>query len=558
MTDDPEALLRSFIELRTETEWVEFKESSVDFEYIGKYVSALSNEANLNGKPHGWLIFGVTDRYPRRIVGTNYCQTPPGLDRLKRSISQHTNHGFTFEAIYEVPTSEGRVVMFQIPPATRGIPTEWKSRLYGRVHESLEPLTVSEIQRIRDQDATLDWSARICETATLSDLDPAAIAFARQKYKDKHPELVGEVDEWTDIEFLNRVKISIDGKITTTAIILLGKPESAHHISPAIAHITWVLIDKEGSEKDYAHFSIPMVLAVDRVYARIRNLTYRHISGETLFPFEISQYDPWVIREALHNCIAHQDYQQASRITITEGDDFILFTNRGEFLPGTIEVAIERDSPPEFYRNRFLAEAMVELMMIDTIGSGIRRMYRKQRERNFPLPDYDLNKHSIVRVGIIGRVIDERYTRMLIRRKDLSLVDVIALDKVQKGLPLQETEFKSLKSKDLIEGRRPKLYISAKVAAETEAQVDYIRNRSFDKQHFKDLIVEYLKKFKESDRAAIDRLLLDKVSDAQTEEQKRYFIKNLLQEMRREGTIIATGGKKYAKWTLAKSPQRKG
>jgi ATP-dependent DNA helicase RecG len=558
MTADLETLLRDLMELRTETEWVEFKETSEDFEHIGKYVSALSNEANLNGKTHGWLIFGVTDRYPRRIVGTNYCETPPGLDKLKRNIAQHTNHGFTVEAIHEVITPEGRVVMFQIPPATRGIPTDWKGRLYGRVYDSLEPLTVSEIQRIRDQDATLDWSARICETATISDLDPAAIAFAREKYKEKHPELAGEVDEWDNIEFLNRAKICINGNITTTAIILLGKPESAHHLSPAIAHIVWVLIDKAGTEKDYGHFTIPMVLAVDRVYARIRNLTYRHISGETLFPFEISQYDPWVIREALHNCIAHQDYQQSSRITITEGDDFILFTNRGDFLPGTIEAAIERDSPPEFYRNRFLAEAMVELKMIDTIGSGIRRMYRKQRDRNFPLPDYDLGKPGVIRVRIIGTVIDEKYTRMLIRRKDLSLTDVIALDKVQKGLPIEETEFKSLKSMDLIEGRRPKLFISAKVAAETGAQVDYIRNRSFDKQHFKDLIIEFLRKFKEVDRAAIDRLLLDKVSDAQTDDQKRFFIKNLLQEMRREGMITAIGGKRYARWTLAKPPQKRG
>ena len=86
--------------------------------------------------------------------------------------------------------------------------------------------------------------------------------------------------------------------------------------------------------------------------------------------------------------------------------------------------------PPDRYRNPFLASAMVELKMIDTIGSGIKRMFRVQRDRNFPMPDYDLDEEGVVRVTIPGRVIDERYTRMLIERKDLTLMDVIALDKV--------------------------------------------------------------------------------------------------------------------------------
>jgi ATP-dependent DNA helicase RecG len=558
MAEDLLVILHELMNLPTETEWVEFKEAKTffDFEDIGRYVSALSNEANLNERPEGWLIFGVTDKPPRKIVGSHFNEKPPGLEKLKKKISQHTNHQFSFASIDELPTEEGRVVMFRIPPATRGIPTEWKGLVCGRIHDSLGQLALHKIEKIRDQSANLDWSARICEKATLADLDPDAIAFAREKYKEKHPELAEEVDAWDDSEFLNRMKVCINGQITNTAIILLGKTEAAHYLSPAIAHIAWVLIDKDNTERDYAHFHVPMILAVDHVYTKIRNLTYRYITNETLFPLEVSQYDPWVIREALHNCIAHQDYQKSSRITVTEREDSILFTNRGDFLPGTVEMAIERDSPPEFYRNRFLADAMVELKMIDTIGSGIRRMFKKQRERNFPMPDYDLTTQGVVRVRIIGKVIDEKYTRMLIRRKDLTLMDVVALDKVQKGRLLLDAEFKSLKSKNLVEGRRPKLYVSERVATETGTRVDYIRKRSFNKQHFKDMIVEYLKKFKEADKNTIEDLLMDKVSEAQSEDQKRHFIKNLLQEMRKEGTIATSGGKKYAKWVLAVSPRK--
>ena len=560
MAEDVLTILHELMDLPTETEWVEFKEAKTffDFEDIGRYVSAISNEANLNERPDGWLIFGVTDKPPRKIVGSHFNETPPGLEKLKRKISLQTNHQFTFLSIHELHTPEGRVVMFKIPPATRGIPTEWKGTIYGRIHESLGQLSLHKIQRIRDQVANLDWSAHICGKAKINDLDSDALVFARQEYKKKFPKLVEEVNSWDDAEFLNRAKLCIEGKITNAAIILLGKSESEHYLSPATPQITWILKDESGVEKDYAHFGAPLILAVNGVFSKIRNLTYRHISDETLFPLEISQYDPWVIRETLHNCIAHQDYSQGARISVVERSDSLLFTNRGDFIPGSIESLLIHDSPPDRYRNPFLAQAMVNLNMIDTIGSGIKRMFRLQRERNFPLPDYDLlSEPGKVNVKITGKVIDPKYTRMLIKRKDLGMLDVIALDKVQKGYHLSDAEFASLKSKKLIEGRRPNLYVSEKVAAETDTRVDYIRKRSFDKQHFKDMVIEYLKKFHEADRNTIEDLLLDKVSDALTGEQKHLFIKNLLQDMRKEGTIHTTGSKTFgAIWMLTEPPKK--
>ena len=166
-----------------------------------------------------------------------------------------------------------------------------------------------------------------------------------------------------------------------------------------------------------------MILAVDQVFARIRNLKYRYLPDASLFPTEITQYDPWVIRETPHNCIAHQDYSQGGRINVVEEPESLFFTNLGDFIPGSVEEVIRRDAPPELYRNRFLAEAMVNLNMIDTIGSGIKRMFTKQRQRYFPLPDYDLSEPGRVKVRIIGKLIDEKYTRMLMQRTDLDLMD---------------------------------------------------------------------------------------------------------------------------------------
>jgi ATP-dependent DNA helicase RecG len=303
-----------------------------------------------------------------------------------------------------------------------------------------------------------------------------------------------------------------------------------------------VLKDEKGQEKDYEHFGPPLILAVDRIFAKVRNNTYRYLPNSTLFPVEITQYDPWVIREVLHNAIAHQDYAKGGHINVVEEPDSLLFTNLGDFLPGSVQEVIRLDSPPELYRNRLLAEAMVSFNMIDTIGSGIKRIFTKQRERSFPLPDYDLSEAGRVKVRVFGKVLDERYTRMLIEKADLDLWDVIALDKVQKKQSLAHEEFLSLKKKRLVEGRRPNLYVSASVAAATETKADYIKKRAFDKQHYRKLVEEYLAKFGRAKRSDFDRLLLDKISDALRQEQKKHFVTNLLQEMRRAGIIQPVGG----------------
>jgi ATP-dependent DNA helicase RecG len=283
---------------------------------------------------------------------------------------------------------------------------------------------------------------------------------------------------------LNKANVCIGGKVTRSALLLLGKPESAHLLSPAQARITWVLRDEKKQEKDYRHFDPPLILAGDNLLQRIRNLTIRQLPSGTLFPLEVTQYDPWVMRETLHNCIAHQDYGMGGRCNVVETPDTLLFTNLGSFIPGTLEEMIRSDAPPEIYRNPFLAQAMVNLNMIDTIGSGIKRMFTRQWERSFPMPDYELDDPKKVAVRLTGQVLDENYTRLLLSQAELELIDVIALDKVQKKRAIDEQSFKRLKARKLIEGRRPNLFVSAKIAAATGDKAGYIKNRAFDKQHY--------------------------------------------------------------------------
>jgi len=543
--------LDELIALPKETEWLEFKEASRAFHFdkIGKYFSALANEANLKGKDCGWLVFGVRDR-DRKILGTQYRHERTHLDGLKSEIANETTGRATFTEIHELHLPEGRVIMFQIPAAPQGIPVAWKGHYYGREGESINALSLQEIEQIRNQIKNEDWSARICPEATIADLNPEAILKARREYKQKYRAKADEVDEWDDQIFLNKAKVTKQGSITRTAIILLGKEESEHFISPSVARITWVLRDENDLERDYEHFGPPFIISPEKVFAKIRNLKYRYLPDETLFPTEISQYDPWVIREALHNCIAHQDYELKGKVNLVEKPDELVFSNVGSFIPGDVETVIMQDSPPEIYRNPFLAHAMVNLNMIDTIGSGIKKMFQTQRERFFPLPDYDLAQPQRVSVRIQGRILNEDYTRLLIRNRDIDLQTVMLLDRVQKQIPLSKEEHRFLKSRRLVEGRYPNLFVSSRIAAGAEEKAKYIRYRGFDKKYYQDMIIEFIRKNGSASRKEIDELILGKLPEILTEIQKKTKVNNMLAEMSRKSIVVNSGNRKYSRWVL--------
>ena len=343
--------------------------------------------------------------------------------------------------------------------------------------------------------------------------------------------------------------------MTNAALLLLGRPESSALLVPAVARISWVLKDGHNRELDYEHIEPPFLLAGDRLLQRIRNLTVRTLPNGTLFPQEFTQYDPWVIREALHNSIAHQDYRLRGRIVVVEFPDRILLTNVGDFLPGDVATVIRQDAPQALYRNPFLARAMVELNLIDTQGGGIKRMFDTQKKRSFPLPDYDLTETetSRVTVSLHGRILDERYTRLLLERTDLDLDRAMLLDRVQKGLPISREEHRRLKAEGLIEGRYPNLMVAGLVAKATGEAGRHIRERGFDKQYYLDLIVALVREHGPVSRKEIDQALIPKLPDRLTDVQKRWKVQNLMQVLRRSGQIVNRGTRTQSAWILAKA-----
>ena len=547
---------------RWEYEIVEFKEakSNYDTDKIGRYFSAISNEANLRQQQYGWLVFGVSEKGKiRHIVGSSYKKGEKTLlERFKYEISRDTTNGMTFYDIIEMfPVVDGttkRVLMFKIPAAATGIPTDWKTNYYERSGESLVPLKQYKIDAIRSQERK-DWSKQVLDKAIIEHLDKAAICLARKKYKEKmnQEHIAEEVDAMSDEQFLTKIKLMIGGKITNAGMLLLGNADYDYLFNSAPS-IMWRLYGSDGIDKDYAIFKIPFIDVVDKVFAKVRNLTYRYMPNQlTLFPMETEQYNSWLMRELLNNCIAHTNYQLGGRIYVNEFEDKIKFTNPGDFIPQKVENVLEVSYNPPFYRNQLLAEAMASFHMIDTATLGIRRAYNIQKAKYFPMPDYNVATGTQVEVTVYGKSLNDNYMHILYDHQDLDLQTVFLLDRVQKGLSIEKADAEKLRASKLVEGRLNSLYLSASAAKSIDEAANYIKNKGFDDKYYKDLIVEYLKQYERAKKREIRDLLWDKLPNALSDTQKENKIRNILSSMKKQN-IIDTDSPNQQKscWILKK------
>lgn len=533
-------------------DWKEMKNLKNSFnghegEDVMSYVSGI---ANMEG---GVLVIGVVDQ-TMDIVGTDLSQfnldTSSAVYRIKENCTNVSSEGLNID---EYITSDTHKVVWviHIPKHLPRKPVYAHKKAWQRIKDNLVLLTPEREAAILSEGLLQqDWTATILPDASIDDLDPAAILKAREKYKEVHPKKEKEVDAWDDKTFLNKAHITIKDKITIAAIILLGREESEHYLLPAVCKVRWSLKNEKSENLDFKVFSIPMILAIEDIGRQIRNTSYEFTISGNIFPEKMLRYDEFTLREPLNNAIAHQDYDKGARIEVIEYEnDHLVFRNHGEFLPESVEKVVLDDSPESIYRNPFLVEAMRNVHMVDTEGGGIKKLYEQQKKRFFPMPEYDTSNGKVT-VGIEGKVIDEQFARILVSVPELSMSDLILLDKVQKQKRLTDEEVKYLRKKKFIEGRKNNLFLSKNITRSTGnvgLKSTYVKNKSFDDEYFRRLIVQYIQKFGSASRAEIVMLLKEKLSDALTDTQKENKITNLLSYLRIHN-VIKTNGKK--RWVL--------
>ncbi len=262
------------------------------------------------------------------------------------------------------------------------------------------------------------------------------------------------------------------------------------------------------------------------------------------------QYDNYILRELINNCVVHQNYKLHGIINVMEFKDKLIITNEGNFIPETVENVLKDVFSSPYYRNQFLANAMVNLNMIDTVGSGIRRIYNIQKEKYFHMPDYDLSKENRVKVTLYGKIIDENYSRLLFEKTNLDIDKIMLLDRVQKKYSITKEQSNYLKKDNLIEGKYPNIYISSNIAKITNKELDYIESKGLDNTYYKDYIYEYIKKFGSATRQQINDLIMPKLPSKLSAKQLDNKVRYLLRKLKEENKIINVGSDKLPKWII--------
>lgn len=531
-------LLQQQINLyKKENRHLEFKSNHLDSERLGRYISALSNGACLDNKDNGYLYFGVEDG-TLELKGTTYDASrtkAKGNQDLEIYLRQYVSPKIDFK-IEAFKDEDGKRFVVFIIPAAKEEPTCFMGTPYVRVDSS-----VADMRPYTDWMRTIynsrkDWSAEIVPEATVEDLDRKAIQVALDGFCERFPNKAENARKWDIKTFLDKAKLTIDGRITRTALLLLGKEEAAHYLNH-IAQIVWRL--REGDENAGDILTTPFLLSTTKLMEHIRNYRMKIFPNNSLIPVEIWKYDTRTILEGLHNCILHQDYLRNERIVVTEESEQLLFENAGSFYDGTYTDYIEGKKTPKKYRNPFLAQAMVNLRMIDTQGYGIHEMFESQKKRYLPMPDYDLSDTENVRLVVPGHVIDKDYSLLLMEKANLDITTVFLLDRVQKGKGIPDNAIAKLRKEKLIEGRKGSLFIGKRVATATHQEAEYIDLKGFDDQYYRDLIVKALSEHDNLKRADFDKLLLSKLPKSLNPKQKTNKIDRLLRSLRSNGKIFA-------------------
>jgi ATP-dependent DNA helicase RecG len=495
------------------------------------YVSAL---ANMEG---GVLIIGVEDQ-TLAVSGIQdfHDYTPEKLKfRLVELCVNLPSEGLWIEERL-ASDSGARIWLIHSPKHAARNPVLAHGKAWQRVGDSLVELRAERREAIlREAMAGEDWSAVVVPEATLDDLNEAAMIKAREQYTAKHQreKWANEIAQWSDSQFLDKARLAHHGQLTRAALLLLGKAERAITLlSPSPAEITWKLPDERVAE----HFHPPFLLTTTQVADRIRNPNIKLFPSNELLAVEMPRYDPRLLLEALHNAVAHQDYEHAGRIVVEEWVGRLRITNRGGFIEGKPEDYFLEDRTPERYRNDRLTKAMNLIGMIDKSGFGIRDMVKTQRRRFLPMPDYEGSTELKTVFNIHGQAIDENYTQLLMTQQELPLEHALWLDRVQKKLALETAHITELRKAKLIEGRKPNFFVSVSVAQSTGAETEYVLNKGFGDDECKDWIIRRLK-VSPATGAELAKVILGKLPAVLSQKEKETKIKNLRTALRLRGYL---------------------
>ena len=527
-----------------ENERLEFKEArqQFDFSTLLEYCIALANEGG------GTLVLGVTNKRPRRIVGSSAF---PSIAKITAAIHDSLK---TRVDVEEIRHPDGRVVVFHIPSRPLGTPLQYRGRYLMRSAERLVAMTQEQLQKIFAE-ARGDFTSEICHGATFGDLDSEAIARFRASWVRKSGnEHLRALDP---AHLLSDAGLIVDGAITIAALILLGSERAMlRHLPQAEVIFEWRQRDTVAYD-DRRELRRGAFLFLDELWELVNLRNTRQHFRDGLFVLDIATFNEAAVREAILNAVTHRDYRAPGSVFVRQFAERIEIESPGGFPAGvTIDNVLFRQVP----RNRLLAETLAKTGLVERSGQGVDRMFETAIREGKRLPDFSRSDEYRVFLTLEGTIQDPAFLRFLERVADeghysFATADLFVLDHVRHRKPVPpelHERLRRLAENGIVErlgrGRGVSYIFSRRFAEFLGDPATYTRQRGLDRATNKELLVRHIERQGKTGSSLSE---IAQVLPQLTVEQVRTLLKELKQEQR----VHPVGTTRAARWFPGRSPK---
>ncbi len=527
-------LLTDLMEDR-EGEHLEFKEAkdTYDFKELIRYCVALANECG------GKFILGVTNKKPRKVVGTNAFRN---TDKLKQQLIDSIHLRIDINEIYH---PDGRVLLIEVPSRPIGMPLEYEGAYWMRIGESLRAMTPNQLKKIFDE-AEPDFSAEICSSAVLDDLNAAAINKLKTLWAKKSgkPSILAI----PDAQILRDLELVENDKVTYAALILLGTRQAlGRHLAQSEVVFEYRSSDATGPAQDRKEYREGFLLFYDDIWNTINLRNDKQHYQDGLFVWDIPTFNERVVREALLNAVSHRDYKLQGSVFVRQFSRRIEIVSPGGFPSGINEQNILWQQSP---RNRRIAEVFAKCALVERAGQGMNLMFEECIRESKAKPNFKRSDDYQVFLTFDGNIKDQNFLKFIEKvgkEKQLSFIteDLLIMDAIHTGSKVSE-KFKDrvnfLLDNGIIEKTGKNKYILSRHFYKFVGKEGvYTRKKGLDKETNKTLLLKHIK-----DNAEEGSRLQDM---QQVLPQLSYIkVQNLLRELKIEKKVYCQGKTKAAKW----------
>ena len=527
-----------------EDEHLEFKEAKKNFHFeeLVNYCVALANEGG------GRMILGVTDKLPRKVVGS---QAFSNLERTKAGLIDRVRLRIDVE---EIQHPDGRVLVFQVPSRPIGMPMQYKGAYWMRGGEDLIPMTPDLLQRIFAESGP-DFSAEICTSAQLGDLDPNAVEVLRQLWQRK---LLDQDISTRPIEqLLSDAELVVDGQMTYAALILLGRREAlGKYLAQSEVIFEYRSNEVPGPAAERHEFRQGFLLVLDEIWRLINLRNDRQSFQQGFFVWDVPTFNERVVREAVLNAVSHRDYRHGGSVFIRQYPRRIEIVSPGGFPPGITPDNILRQQNP---RNRRIAEVLGKCGLVERAGQGFDRIFRECIQQSKPLPDFSHTDAYSVWLTLYGEIQDPEFLRFLeeIGQEQVAtfgLDDLLVVDLVHREQPIPndlQSRVNHLLDQGIIErvgrGRGVRLMLSRQFYRYIGKAGTYTRKRGLDRETNKELLLKHIR---DNRKEGSQLRELMQVLPALSRDQ----VQSLLRSLKSEERIYKVGATRAARWYPGRPP----